>query len=159
MGNAVIFLFSYHHNNTKKICTAIAAKINAKIIDIGCDNNTIDMETFDVFGFGSGIDSGKHYPQLIDFAKKIPNVKNKKAFIFSTSGIYSAKKMQNDHKTLRNILESKGFEILGEFGCKGYNTNSILKRFGGMNKGRPNTEDIKNAEAFAEKLLEATTQP
>lgn len=62
--------------------------------------------------------------------------------------------MLNDHKTLRKILQNKGFLIVNEFSCKGYNTNSVLKYIGGMNKNRPNDEDIKNAETFAEELLE-----
>jgi flavodoxin len=42
--------------------------------------------------------------------------------------------------------------ILDDFQCKGFNTNSFMKYLGGMNKGRPNTEDLKHAEEFAEKL-------
>ncbi len=41
---------------------------------------------------------------------------------------------------------------MDEFSCKGFNTNSFLKYFGGINKGRPNEEGIKNAEAFASEL-------
>ena len=153
MVKSLIFLYSYHHNNTRKICNAIAKKINAEIMDIGNNIEISALEQYDLIGFGSGIDSGKHYPHLIKYAEKLPNIKNKKAFIFSTSGVYSAKKMLNDHKALRDLLQTKGFDIIGEFGCKGYNTNSILKYFGGLNKDHPNNEDINNAEAFAEKLL------
>ena len=42
---------------------------------------------------------------------------------------------------------------MDEFQCKGFNTNSFLRLFGGMNKGRPNTEDLKNAEEFAKSLI------
>ena len=154
MGKPLIFLCSYHHNNTKKICNAIAAKINAAIIEINNNSELIDLEKYDLIGFGAGIDSGKHYSRMLTYAEELPNVKNKKAFIFSTSGIFTVKKMLNDHRALRNILKNKGFEIIDEFGCKGYNTNSVLKYFRGMNKGRPNPADIKNAESFAEKILE-----
>ena len=153
MGKSVIFLYSYHHNNTQKIGNAIAAKINASIIDINNNSEPIDLETYDLVGFGAGIDTGKHYPKMIEYVEKLPNVQYKKAFIFSTSGIYNAKKMLNDHKALRNLLQNKGFEIVSEFGCKGHDTVSFLKYFGGINKDRPNAEDIKDAEAFAEKLL------
>ena len=111
------------------------------------------METYDLIGFGSGIDSGKHYPQMLKFVENLQNVNDKKAFIFSTSGLYSEKKMSKDHKTLRTILENKGFKIIGEFGCKGYNTNSVLKYFRGMNKGCQNNEDIIKAEKFGENLI------
>ena len=61
--------------------------------------------------------------------------------------------MLKDHIILRELLKHKGFVIVNEFGCKGYNTNSVLKYFAGMNRNRPNDEDIKNAKIFAEELL------
>jgi flavodoxin len=42
--------------------------------------------------------------------------------------------------------------ILDEFGCAGLNTNKFLRLFGGINKGRPDAEDLKHAEEFARKL-------
>jgi len=150
---AIIYLYSYHHMNTQKIGNAIAGKINAKIIELKNINDSNELETYDLIGFGAGIDSGKHYPQMLKFAENLQTVNNKRAFIFSTSGIYSDKKMSKDHKTLRTILENKGFKIIGEFGCKGFNTNSILKYFGGMNKGYPNNEDIIKAEKFGGNLI------
>jgi hypothetical protein len=36
----------------------------------------------------------------------------------------------------------------------GHNTNSFLKVFGGINKGRPNAEDLRHAEEFAQNLKE-----
>lgn len=53
---------------------------------------------------------------------------------------------------LKETLQSKGYTIVGEFGCAGFNTNKFLKYFGGINKGRPNSEDLKHAEEFATKL-------
>ena len=152
MEKSIIFLYSYHHMNTQKIGNVIAEKINAAIFDIANTTEAIELDSYDLIGFGAGIDSGKHYPRMIEFVEKLPVVQNKKAFIFSTSAIYTEKKMNSDHKYLRSILQKKGFVIIGEFSCKGHNTNSFLKYIGGMNKGRPNDEDLKNAEIFAEKL-------
>lgn len=61
-------------------------------------------------------------------------------------------KVTKDHSLLRKKLQSKGYVIVDEFACKGFNTNSFLRFFGGMNKGRPNTDDLKNAEEFAQNL-------
>jgi hypothetical protein len=36
-------------------------------------------------------------------------------------------------------------------------TNSFLKLFGGLNKGRPNAEDLKHAEEFAQNLKHNTS--
>ena len=42
--------------------------------------------------------------------------------------------------------------IVDEFAFKGFNTNSFMKYLGGMNKGRPNAEDLKHAEEFVQNL-------
>ena len=97
---------------------------------------------------------------LLDLADRLPQVKDKNAFIFSTSGapisLSDEEKFdeyaKKSHLSLREKLQSKGYRIVDEFICAGYNTNSFLKLFGGINKGRPNTEDLKNAEDFAQKL-------
>jgi flavodoxin len=64
-------------------------------------------------------------------------------------------KVAEDHSTLREKLQSKGYLIVDEFACHGFNTNSLLRYLGGMNKGRPNTEDLKNAEEFAQNLIQS----
>jgi flavodoxin len=154
---AIIFLCSFHHGNTRKVANAIAPEIHAPVLNVNeIDLENIDfstLEEYELIGFGSGIDSNKHYQLLLNFAEKLPLVKNKKAFVFSTSGIYNEKQMRSNHKILCNILQNKGFVIVGEFGCPGYNTNSFLKYFGGMNKGRPNAEDLRDAGEFAKGLV------
>ena len=67
-------------------------------------------------------------------------------------------KVANDHSTLRKKLESKGYMIVDEFACKGHNTNSFLKYLGGMNKGRPNAEDLNAAEEFAQDLIQQLSE-
>jgi flavodoxin len=58
------------------------------------------------------------------------------------------------HLQLREKLRSKGYLIVGEFACQGLNTNNFLKLFGGINKGRPNGDDLRHAEEFAQRLKE-----
>jgi hypothetical protein len=48
----------------------------------------------------------------------------------------------------------KGYTVIGEFGCAGWNTNSFLKYFGGLNKGKPDAEDLKNVEAFPRDMVQ-----
>jgi flavodoxin len=86
---------------------------------------------------------------LLDLADQLPEVCKKSCFIFSTSAIMGEDKVAKDHSALRQKLKSKGYIVKGAFSCKGFNTNSFLKFFGGMNKGRPNSEDLRNAEEFA----------
>ena len=144
-------MYSYHHKNTQKVAEVLAKVLDAQVKspqETGSD----ELNKYDLIGFGAGIDSGKHYSELLDFADALPQVIEKKAFIFSTSGMTGEKKLAKDHSPLREKLQSKGYLIVNEFQCKGFNTNSFLKYFGGIHKGRPNSEDLKHAEAFAEKL-------
>ena len=149
---SLVVVISIHHDNTVKIGNAIANVLGADLKKPK-DVNPDEINDYDLVGFGSGIYSATVHKELFSIVDIFSKVKDKKAFIFSTAGITSTKKATNDHKKLREKLESKGFQILDEFQCKGFNTNSFLKFFGGMNNGRPNAEDIKNAEEFARNLI------
>jgi flavodoxin len=148
---SLLVVFSYHHNNTEKI-----ANIFAKVLDAPIKTpqqiNPEELQEYSLIGFGSGIYGEKHHTGLLDLADKLHPVTNKNAFIFSTSAITGQAKLTKDHALLREKLQSKGYIIVDEFQCKGFNTNSFMKWFGGMNKGRPNAEDLKQAEAFAQNL-------
>jgi len=147
----LIVVYSYHHNNTQKVAEVFAKVLDAKV-KTPQETNPAELKEYDLVGFGAGIDSDKHYKQILDFADQLPNSADKKAFIFSTSGVSNSKYKTKIHKTLREKLETKGYVILDDFNCHGFNTNSFLKHFGGMNKGHPDQEDLKNAEEFAQKL-------
>ena len=147
----LLVLYSYHHMNTEKVAKVMAKVLNAQI-KTPQQVDPKELEQYDLVGFGSGIYGEKHHRSLLDLADKLPQVANKKAFIFSTSAIMGKDKVANDHLQLREKLQSKGYMIVDEFACKGFNTNSFLKYLGGMNKGRPNAEDLKHAEEFARNL-------
>lgn len=141
-------LYSYHHNNTEKIAKVFAKVLDAEIRtpqQIGPE----ELQNYDVIGFGSGIYGGKHHKDLLDLADRLLSVTNRKAFLFSTS---HDTRIELIHSALKNKLESIGYIIVDEFNCKGFNTNSFLRYFGGLNNGRPNDEDLKRAEEFALRL-------
>jgi flavodoxin len=157
----LLVVFSFHHGNTEKIANVFARVFDARMktpsqIDRG------ELQDFDLVGFGSGIDSGRNYKELLDLADSLPCVADRNAFIFSTCGMpvsVAGKSSVADyalksHSALREKLTSRGYAVIGEFGCAGHNTNSFLKLFGGLNKGRPNAEDLGDAEAFARGLKE-----
>jgi len=155
---SLVIVYSYHHNNTEKIARAMAGVLGAPVKT----PQEFDPETlpeYDLVGFGSGIYSAMHHESILTLVERLPMVTSGRAFIFSTAAIISASKTEKDHARLRKILQSKGYTILDEFSCKGFNTNSFLKLFGGMNKGRPNEEDIRNAVGFAERLKERCMSP
>ncbi len=148
----LIICFSYHHKNTEKIASVFAKTLEAEVkAPAQVDPNTLG--DYDLLGFGSGIAFGKHYKDLLDLADKLPQISDKKAFIFSTSG--QTGKTNKFHQKLREELMSKGFTILKEFNCAGFDTYGALKIFGGIQKGHPDEEDLKQAEAFALSLKQS----
>lgn len=149
--NSVVILFSYHHKNTEKIAEVIAKTIGAEIKtpeQIAPDS----LANYDLVGFGSGVYYAKLGKPLLELADKIPQVTGKKAFIFSTSG-RGGKGALKFQQSLKEKLQGKGFDVVGEFSCPGFDTFGPFKLVGGTNKGRPNEEDLKKAEAFAQSLL------
>jgi flavodoxin len=91
------------------------------------------------------------------FAERLPEVQDRYALVFSTSGLPRIPIFHDYHKPLIAILSEKGFKILGEFSCRGYNLHGALQLIGGMNKGRPNTRDLERARRFAENILKRLT--
>ena len=148
---SLLVVISIHHNNTLKIANVIAKVLDAQI-EMPQQINPEKLQEYNLIGFGSGIYGEKHHKSLLDLADELTPVNSKKAFLFSTAGITSKNKVTNDHSTLKEKLKIKGYTIDDEFQCKGYNTNSFLRYIGGMNKGRPNSEDLRHAEEFAQKM-------
>jgi len=145
----LIICLSYHHKNTAKIALTLAGILKAEI-KTPQEFNPNDLSGYDLVGFGSGVYYGKLDKSLLELANKLPQITDKKAFIFSTSGrTGNAPKF---HQRLREKLESKGFSVVNEFNCAGFDTFGLFKLVGGTNKGRPNEEDIKEAEVFAQSL-------
>ena len=159
--NSLVVVFSYHHKNTEKIAHVIAKVLDAPV-KTPQQVTPEDLQEYSLIGFGSGIYSAQNHGSLLDLADKLPNASGRKAFIFSTYGapeaLYNGERLRefikNNHAALREKLQSRGYTIVDEFGCAGFNTNSYLKYFGGLNKGRPNAGDLKHAEEFALNLKE-----
>ncbi|UCD08872.1 MAG: flavodoxin family protein [Dehalococcoidales bacterium] len=150
--SCLIVLFSYFHHNTEKIAKTFAEVLDGQILKPR-DVDPQELTRYKLVGFGSGIYDYKQHKSLFDLADKLPRANDQKVFLFSTCGVpavFTNEKMFRDnHAPLRDILESKDYDVVGEFSCAGFNTNSFLKYFGGINKGRPNTRDLANAKEFA----------
>ena len=157
--NCVVIVFSYHHHNTEKIAHTIAEEIDAQVFS-PLEFNPEDLTKYELVGFGSGIYSESFHKAILDFVEKSPLVESKKAFLFSTDGAprglikddhpMAKEQLRKNHRTINERLEAKGYEIIGEFNCAGWNSNSFLKLFGGINKSRPNEQDLSNAREFAQ---------
>lgn len=152
--SSLLVLFSYHHGNTEKIANIFAKVLDAQI-RTPQQVDPEELRHYSLIGFGSGIYGERHHEVLLDLADRLPHVTDRKAFIFSTyGGPANAEYIAKNHSQLRERLLSKGYLIVDEFSCPGLNTNSFLRYFGGLNKGRPNAEDLKHAEEFARRLKE-----
>jgi flavodoxin len=156
----LLVVFSYHHKNTEKVAKAMAEVLGTSV-QTPNQVSPDDLRQVDLIGLGSGIYSAKHHQTVLDLADALAPVADGKAFIFSTTGApkiaITDKFVASNHSLLREKLQTKGYEIVGEFSCAGFNTNSFLHWFGGLNKGRPNADDLEHAREFA-RILEQKLQ-
>lgn len=154
---SIVVVFSYHHNNTEKIANAVANVLGAEV-KTPQQVTPEEIAKYDLVGFGSGIYSATYDPSVLNLVDRLVYDAGKKAFLFSTYGapvfIANREFIEKNHQQIREKLTVKGYSVIGEFGCAGWNTNSFLKYFGGLNKGKPDAEDLRNAEAFARDMME-----
>jgi hypothetical protein len=75
----------------------------------------------------------------------------KPAFVFSTSGLPFLAKLW--HGPLKKLLARKGFEVVGEFSCRGFDTWGPLWLTGGLNWRQPNERDLARAREFAGRVI------
>lgn len=149
--NTIVLYASIHHGNTRKIAKVISKALDANLIDTVKDQN-IDIKNYDLVGFGSGIYFYKHHKSILEYIDTLPKQNKKSAFIFSTSGM-GAKSMTILHKDIKKKLQNKGFEIVGEYACGGWDTYGPYKLVGGLQKGHPDEKDIDDAKKFADQLI------
>lgn len=143
----LIIYHSEHHQNTEKIARTMATKIEAEFKEAK-DVNTEDINDLDILGFGSGVYNGRLHKDLSEIIDNLPYQDNKKSFIFSTTGSMTYSRLAHDR--FRSLLIKKGFKVIGEFSCLGFDTALTRE---GINKGRPDKEDLENAEGFIESIL------
>lgn len=159
----LLIVYSYHHHNTLKIAKVMAAKLDAEIKKPN-EVTREEVKAFDCIGFGSGIYSSQQHESILYLIDNLLKEVGKKTFIFSTCGVPSFAfngghvddYIVKIHQPTKERLSKKGYLVIDEFVCTGWNTNSFLKLFGGINKGRPNASDLKNATLFAEKIKKGT---
>jgi len=161
----LLVVVSLHHGSTERVARVLARVLDAQVKSPG-QVRPEELLEYDLVGLGSGIYGERHAEPLLDLGGRLPMADGRRAFIFSTSSMVMTRgafvlsasteeereRIAYDHRALRERLMSKGYVVVDEFKCKGWNTNSFLRLFGGMNRGRPSDEDLAAAEAFAEVL-------
>ena len=147
MKTAIVY-YSAHHGNTKKLLSTIAAAGDVTLIEAAGSPHT-DLSAFDLIGFASGIYNSKFHDSVPRFAEEnLPH--GKQVFFIYTCGM----KRKNYTDAIRRVTDSKGAQLLGVYGCLGFDTFGPLKLIGGIAKGRPNDEDIAGAMIFFDEVRE-----
>ena len=154
---AVIFYSSDYRTNTEKIAEIMASEMGADYVNVGnFKNDNYSVEQYDLIGFGSGVYREDLSNDLYKLTERLM-LKEKKVFVFSTSGIG----MSFYNKRLLRHLTSKGAMSLGSFACKGSFTVSdfsevkIFKLLGKSAEGHPDEKDLSNAKAFILKIMDS----
>ncbi|MET9961746.1 flavodoxin family protein [Streptomyces sp. NPDC006326] len=149
----VIVCTSVSHGNTLRIADAMARVLGAEVVSPeGAD--LAELARADLVGFGSGVFYGRLHPRLTDFVKALPAGRGR-AFVFATSGLPELPPAPFTRPLVR-LLEGRGHEVEGSFSCRAYDTWTPFKLVGGINKQRPNADDLASARAFAERLRNGT---
>lgn len=145
MKTAIVY-YSKHHLNTKKVVDYICNGKDITLINALEDYNG-NLAEYDLIGFASGIYYSKFHKSVLKFAKdKLPE--NKDVFFIYT---YGAKK-DGYTNAIKSVTKEKNANVLGEFGCYGFNTFGPFKLIGGIAKGRPNNKELADAKKFFESV-------
>ena len=138
--------YSKHHGNTKKLLDAIAEKNEVTLIDV-TEKPTADLTGYDRIGLASGIYYNNFAKQLLSFAEEhLPEKKD--VFYIYTHGAPKGMFLT----AIRKISEQKQCKEIGSYHCLGYDTFGPFKLLGGIAKGHPTEEEVKEAVAFYQKL-------
>jgi len=141
---------SRSHGNTARVAHAMAEVFDATVVT---PSQVVPeaLGEYDVVGFGSGIYGFSFDDELRTLVASLPHVPGRDAFIFATSG--AGRVIERPFRTpLAALLRSAGYDVVGTFCCRGYDTWLPLRLVGGVNKGHPDDADLARARTFAEQV-------
>jgi len=141
-----IIVVSTHHGNTRKLVDAIAAAHEVTCFD-GTKDTIPDLSGFDCIGFAGGIAYSSMYPQLLKrMEEHLPE--GKRVFFLYTCG--SPRKGYT--ASAEKLARERNCSILGEYGCRGFDTFGPFRLIGGIAKGHPTADELAKAVRFYESL-------
>ncbi len=152
-GSSILLCKSVHHQNTRSVADRIAKVLGATVVDP--DDTAPTLVDVDLLGIGSGIYYGLFHRSIRQWLKRLPENAGAghRAFVFSTSGLPFLAPLY--HLPLRRTLRKKGFDIVGDFCCRGHDTFGPLWILGGLNRKHPDEKDLCRAERFADQIKRA----
>lgn len=137
-----ICYYSRHHENTRKVLEAMVPEGDVTLIDVTL-RRMVRLEDYDCVGFASGIYYGTFHKSVLQFARQYLPLKTP-VFFVSTYGVFRP----GYTAEIGRIAREKQCPLLGEFGCKGYDTFGPFRLVGGIAKGHPDQHDLENARQF-----------
>ena len=155
----MILYRSKHHGNTKRVVDAIAAAFPGEVdtLDVATIDKKhpqVDLTSYHLIGIASGIYFGEVDR---DLARVMQASVRSGDFVFSLLTYGGASKWYG--KDIDGICRATHANFLAGHGCPGFDTWGPYKLMGGMNKGRPNNEDIADMVAWYGKLVEGYGEP
>ena len=147
---AIIVCTSVSHGNTRRVADVIGRVLDARVVDPD-EIDPRDLVGFDLVGFGSGVFNMALHPRLRAFADALPREQRGNAFVFNTSG-FPEPRFRRYLRSFTRQLETKGFDVVDTFSCRGFDTWFPLKVVGGIRKGHPDAPDLDAARTFAQSL-------
>lgn len=147
----LILCKSVHHGSTARVAEAMRGVLDARVATPE-DVSHASLAHCDLVCFGSGVYYGGMHPALFDWLRSLPDAETAAipACIFTTSGLPFLARFWA--APLRRLLTRKGFEVVGEFACRGLDTWGPLGLVGGLNRKHPNERDLESARRFAREI-------
>ncbi|BBF43510.1 hypothetical protein lbkm_2198 [Lachnospiraceae bacterium KM106-2] len=124
--------------NTKKLANAIAKEVGCRALTIDEElEGKVDLLFLGASVYWNGIDK-----KVKDYIKSLNPLRVKRVAIFSTSAM-----AERAFPEIKKLLMEKGITVEERnYYCRG--------QFTAMHRGRPNEDDLKQAEEFAKTFLE-----
>lgn len=146
------------HGNTTKVAQAMADTLGTMVTAPESVPYT-NLADCGLLGIGSGVYYGRMHRSLFDWLRGLPDdpTSGMPAFIFSTSGLPFLAVLW--HWPLRYLLTRKGFRVVGEFACRGFDTWGPLWLAGGLNRAHPDSRDLTRARTFAAEMARRARVP
>lgn len=138
-----VVIYASLTGNTKKVARAIAEELSCRTVDVRREDLP-ELSGVELLLVGDGVYGGKPSRAMVRFLHRLPQLAGVKAALFGT---YGAKPSQLPR--LASLLRARGVEVVGEFSCPGKDWFTL----GLVAWGRPNSQDLARARAFARGLL------
>jgi flavodoxin len=151
----LIVVASLHRGNTRRVAEAMADVLGAEVVapeDVTAET----LRGCALVGFGSGVYYGRMHGSLFSLVRRLSEAHGAdaaaapRAFVFSTSGLPFLATAW--HAPLVRLLAEQGFDVVGAFACRGFDTWGPLWLVGGLNRAHPDARDFARAREFAARV-------